>query len=188
MFEQFTRRRRTGKVARLPEVLLGSVEKMLLAGVTYREIVEYLRTHDEILSRQAVCNYARKFLATTQQLRMAQENYKVLLEEMKRMPEVDMGEAILRVMGNALLNRLANASPEEWQSMNFATVVKESNILVKVASHKRRTDALNTSEVEKALDAIQLNAWHALKDKEPQLLEQFSKAIQDAKSELAKSE
>ena len=83
MFKQFDRRRRNGKIARLPVALRDSVDKMLLAGATYREIVQFLRENDVELSRQAVCNYARQFLCTTQQLRMAQENYKLLLEDRK---------------------------------------------------------------------------------------------------------
>ena len=85
MFKQFDRRRRNGKIARLPVALRDSVDKMLLAGATYREIVQFLRENDVELSRQAVCNYARQFLCTTQQLRMAQENYKLLLDEIQRL-------------------------------------------------------------------------------------------------------
>ena len=58
MFKQFDRRRRNGKIARLPVALRDSVDKMLLAGATYREIVQFLRENDVELSRQAVCNYA----------------------------------------------------------------------------------------------------------------------------------
>lgn len=71
MSKQFERRRRNGKIARLPVVLRDSVDKMLLAGVSYREIVQFLRENDVELSKQAVCNHARQFLCTTQQLRIA---------------------------------------------------------------------------------------------------------------------
>lgn len=53
MFKQFDRRRRNGKIARLPVALRDSVDKMLLAGATYREIVQFLRENDVELSRQA---------------------------------------------------------------------------------------------------------------------------------------
>ena len=50
MFKQFDRRRRNGKIARLPVALRDSVDKMLLAGATYREIVQFLRENDVELS------------------------------------------------------------------------------------------------------------------------------------------
>lgn len=138
MFKQFDRRRRNGKIARLPVALRDSVDKMLLAGATYREIVQFLRENDVELSRQAVCNYARQFLCTTQQLRMAQENYKLLLDEIQRTPEMDTSEAIIRVVSNAILNTLASASPEEWKDIKMGTLLREANSLIKVTAHKQQ--------------------------------------------------
>ena len=65
-----TTRRRTGKIDRLDRQTKDEVEQMLLSGVTYREIVEFLRAKGITLSRMAVCTYAKKFLATTQMLRI----------------------------------------------------------------------------------------------------------------------
>ena len=79
-------RRRTGKIDKLPVALKDSVDNLLLAGAPYREIVQFLRENDVELSQQAVSNYARRFLATTQQLRMAHENYRFLSEEIERNP------------------------------------------------------------------------------------------------------
>lgn len=169
MFKQFERRRRNGKIARLPVALRDSVDKMLLAGVSYREIVQFLRENDVELSRQAVCNYARQFLCTTQQLRMAQENYKLLLDEMERVPEMDTSEAIIRVVSNAILNTLANASPEDWKDINLGTLLRETNSLIKVTAHKQRADMLNKTAEERALLAVRVNLFTALEDKDPEL-------------------
>ena len=151
MFKQFDRRRRNGKISRLPIALRDSVDKMLMAGATYREIVQFLRENDVELSRQAVCNYARQFLCTTQQLRMAQENYKLLLDEMERTPEMDTSEAIIRVVSNAILNTLASATPEEWKDIKMGTLLREANSLIKVTAHKQRTEVLNRTAEQKAL-------------------------------------
>ena len=144
MFKQFDRRRRNGKIARLPVALRDSVDKMLLAGATYREIVQFLRENDVELSRQAVCNYARQFLCTTQQLRMAQENYKLLLDEMRRTPEMDTSEAIIRVVSNAILNTLASASPEEWKDIKMGTL--QPNGRRKSAGRSSRRTVFRTAQ------------------------------------------
>lgn len=177
MFKQFERRRRNGKIARLPVALRDSVDKMLLAGVSYREIVQFLRENDVELSRQAVCNYARQFLATTQQLRMAQENYKLLLDEMERVPDMDTSEAIIRVTSNAVLNTLASATPEEWKDINLSTLLREANSLIKVTSHKKRADMLNRTAEERAIESVRMNVFSVLRDKDPELYKRLSDAL-----------
>ncbi|MFR8056610.1 MAG: phage protein Gp27 family protein [Bilophila wadsworthia] len=71
-------RRRNGKIDKLPPEIREEVEQRILTGKSYREIVEYLKTQDVELSRMAVCTYAKKFLATTQMLRIAHENFRML--------------------------------------------------------------------------------------------------------------
>lgn len=181
MFKQFDRRRRNGKIARLPVALRDSVDKMLLAGATYREIVQFLRENDVELSRQAVCNYARQFLCTTQQLRMAQENYKLLLDEMRRTPEMDTSEAIIRVVSNAILNTLASASPEEWKDIKMGTLLREANSLIKVTAHKQRADMLNRTAEERALEGVRAELFSALRDKDPELFARLSNTLDEIK-------
>ena len=159
--------------------LRDSVDKMLLAGATYREIVQFLRENDVELSRQAVCNYARQFLCTTQQLRMAQENYKLLLDEMQRTPEMDTSEAIIRVVSNAILNTLASASPEEWKDIKMGTLLREANSLIKVTAHKRRADMLNQTAEERALEGVRAELFAALHDKDPELFSRLSSALEN---------
>lgn len=179
MFKQFDRRRRNGKIARLPVALRDSVDKMLLAGATYREIVQFLRENDVELSRQAVCNYARQFLCTTQQLRMAQENYKLLLDEMRRTPEMDTSEAIIRVVSNAILNTLASASPEEWKDIKMGTLLREANSLIKVTAHKQRADMLNRTAEERALEGVRAELFSALRNKDPELFARLSNTLDE---------
>lgn len=64
-------RRGNGKIDRLPTHLKISVEQMLLAGMSYREIVDFLADNNEYMSQMAVCNYAKKYFTT---LSMVNEN------------------------------------------------------------------------------------------------------------------
>ena len=138
MFKQFDRRRRNGKIARLPVALRDSVDKMLLAGATYREIVQFLRENDVELSRQAVCNYARQFLCTTQQLRMAQENYKLreansLIKVTAHKQRADMlnrtaEERALEGVRAELFSALRDKDPELFSRLSSALENIESGI------------------------------------------------------------
>ena len=179
MFKQFDRRRRNGKIARLPVALRDSVDKMLLAGATYREIVQFLRENDVELSRQAVCNYARQFLCTTQQLRMAQENYKLLLDDFAS--TVTRALYFFVVVSNAILNTLASASPEEWKDIKMGTLLREANSLIKVTAHKQRADMLNRTAEERALEGVRAELFSALRDKDPELFARLSNTLDDIK-------
>lgn len=75
------RRRSSGVIDQLPEDQRYTVEQMLLAGESYREIVEYLATQEVSLSQMAVCRYARRYLATVEQMRLTQENMRMVMEE-----------------------------------------------------------------------------------------------------------
>ncbi len=65
-------RRRSGKVDRLPQEMRDAVEQMLLSGIPYREISEYLQSKGFSLSRMAICTYAKRFLPVAQMLHVAQ--------------------------------------------------------------------------------------------------------------------
>ena len=108
-----TTRRRTGKIDRLDRQTKDEVEQMLLSGVTYREIVEFLRAKGITLSEMAVCTYAKKFLATTQMLRIAQENFRMLTDELDKHP----GAAAMQD-GNALIfQAMARENPGLYEQV-----------------------------------------------------------------------
>ena len=113
-----TTRRRTGKIDRLDRQTKDEVEQMLLSGVTYREIVEFLRAKGITLSEMAVCTYAKKFLATTQMLRIAQENFRMLTDELDKHP----GAAAMQDVNALIFQAMARENPglyeQVWRFLN----------------------------------------------------------------------
>lgn len=179
------RRRRNGKIDRLPPALREEVDQMILAGFTYREIVEYLQMQGVQLSRMAVCTYARKFLATAQVLHIAQENFKMLTDELERHPNLDTTEGLIRLMSNHILNTLANTTEEDWQNIEPERLLKEATSLVRAAAYKRRSDVQNRSDLETALEANKELLYDALGRRHPELYDQLQKTI---KNELSQEE
>ena len=108
-----TTRRRTGKIDRLDRQTKDEVEQMLLSGVTYREIVEFLRAKGITLSEMAVCTYAKKFLATTQMLRIAQENFRMLTDELDKHP----GEAAMQDVNALIFQAMARENPGLYEQV-----------------------------------------------------------------------
>ena len=107
------RGRRTGKIDRLDRQTKDEVEQMLLSGVTYREIVEFLRAKGITLSEMAVCTYAKKFLATTQMLRIAQENFRMLTDELDKHP----GAAAMQDVNALIFQAMARENPGLYEQV-----------------------------------------------------------------------
>ena len=108
-----TTRRRTGKIDRLDRQTKDEVEQMLLSGVTYREIVEFLRAKGITLYEMAVCTYAKKFLATTQMLRIAQENFRMLTDELDKHP----GAAAMQDVNALIFQAMARENPGLYEQV-----------------------------------------------------------------------
>ncbi len=175
-----TSRRRTGKIDRLDPQTKDEVEQMLLSGSTYREIVDYLKSKGVELSRMAVCTYAKKFLATVQMLHIAQENFRMLTDELDRHPGLDTTEAIIQIMSNSILNTLANAQPEDWQKISMDKLLREANSLVKVTAYKRS----RRDPSEAAMQDINGMLFDAMAKETPELFEQVRRFLSSKKEEL----
>lgn len=111
-------RRACGKIDKLPPDLKDTVDQMLVSGQTYREIVAYLSENGEQLSQAAVSRYASRFLANAQQLRIAQENFRMILTETERYPELDPAEAILRMASQKVFDAIAKLDEGQFDDVS----------------------------------------------------------------------
>ena len=109
--------RKHSKIDALDPALRETVEQMLLSGSTYSEIVDFLGANGVGISVASVCRYARAYQAEVQMLNMAQENFRRMMDELDKYPDLDTTEAIIRLTSQNLLNALANTSEEDWQGV-----------------------------------------------------------------------
>ena len=173
------KRRRNGKIDRLDPKLRNNVDKMISKGATYREVVEYLAGEGVQLSRMAVCTYAKKYLADAQTLRIAQDNFRMMMDEIDRHPALDTTEGIIRVMSNALLNALVQAKPEDWQSVDMEKLIGAANSLVRVTSQKRRVEMQNMTKAEAAFEETHQVFYQTLGKRYPELVQQLREALNE---------
>lgn len=181
------RKRGMGKIDKLPEELREVVEQMLLAGQTYREIVEYLSEHNVTLSQMAVCTYARKYMASMEQLRLSQENMRIMMEELDKYPNLDATEAILRVASNNVFTAITSMPDEGWGAISPEKLLGQATALARATAYKKRVDQQLKSDTDAALDAGQALAFDVIAKKHPELYEQLTRVIREEK-ELAQQE
>ena len=175
------KRRSTGTIDRLPEELRDVVDQMLLARCTYREIVSFLAENEVTLSQMAVCRYADRYLATVEELRAAQENMRMMMDEIDKHPNLDTAEAILRLASNKVFNALTSVKDDDLESVPAEKLLKESVAIIRAAGYKKRIDQQNKTELETALDANQTLLADVLAKKHPELYGQVMDVIRAEK-------
>ena len=178
------RRRSRGKVDMLPPKLKSSVEQMLLSNkFSYREIVEYLAENGHVMSKQAVCNYAEKFLDNMQMMTIAQENFRIMMEELERYPDLDTTEAISRLAGHHVFNTIASLPDERWKEMDPEDLLRQANGLIRATAYKKRVDLQNSTDYEVGYEAVKEMVFRSMVDEAPELYDQVVTFLNSKKKE-----
>ena len=154
--------------------LKGTVEQMLLSGSTYGDIVEYLRRHDVAISMASICRYAKQYNANVAMLNVAQENFRRMMDEMDKYPDLDTTEAMLRLASQNVFQALATTDEEQWAKIDKDKLLSSALGLVRAAAYKKRTDAALQSDAEAGLDAVKVTVFDALAKERPELYKQLS--------------
>ena len=173
--------RKHSKIDALDPALRETVEQMLLSGSTYSEIVDFLGDNWVGISVASVCRYARAYQAEVQMLNMAQENFRRMMDEQDKYPDLDTTEAIIRLTSQNLLNALANTSEEDWQGVSIDKMLREANALVRAAAYKKRVEIQDTTEA--GLDAVKSLVWQAMAKERPDLYRQVNEFLNSKKQD-----
>lgn len=161
--------RKHSKIDALPDELKIAVEEMLLTGATYSDIVEFLKENEQSVSVASVCRYARAFNANVEQLRMANENFKNMMDEINRYPDLDTTEAIIRIASGNVFNRLANAEEQDWDEVKLDKLLKETNALIRATAYKKRIDLQNKEVKDTAIDEMKGLMFQEMAKDNPEL-------------------
>ncbi len=177
------RRRRNGKVDRLPPELKDTVEQMLLAGISYREIASFLKENGEPMSQMAVCTYAKKYRATVEMINVAQSNFSMLMDEMNRYPDLDTSEALIRLAGHHVMNALTGVTEEQMKEVPVEKLIRETNGLIRAAAYKKRIEVQNRDTYEAGLEAVRGLVFEAMAKERPELYRQVNEYLTRKKKE-----
>lgn len=76
------------------------------ADFTYKEIVDYIKSTGNSISKSAVQRYASNLMESLHTLRMAQENFSAIMEETAKYKNVDFTEPLTRLLCSRLLEQI----------------------------------------------------------------------------------
>lgn len=111
--------RKHSKIDTLPPEMKATVEEMIMDGsATYSDIVTYLEQQGYSLSVSSVCRYAQGYVENLQTLQIAQANFRNMLDELERYPDLDTTEALVRVASQNLMTALTSKKDEDWSAVS----------------------------------------------------------------------
>lgn len=167
----------------LPSELKDTVEQMLLSNIKYSDIVSYLQNKGVGISMASVCRYAQRYCANVEMLNIAQENFRKMMEEMQKYPELDTTEAIIRLTSQNVFNALANTSEDDWKDVSVDKMMRESTALIRAAAYKKRIEVQNQDDMDKGLDAVRTLVFNAMAKERPDLYRQVNEFLNKKKEE-----
>lgn len=183
------KRRAVGTIDKLQPAIKDTVDQMLLAGTTYREICQYLADNEVQLTQASISRYARRFLASANELRIAQENFRMILTETERYPNLDPAEAILRLASQKAFDALSLVNEDSWGGTDPDKIISNATALARAVAYKRKIDTDVKSDTELALESNQALLYDNLKRDNPKLYDELYEYIKQEKAkELSSNE
>ncbi|MBP3267241.1 MAG: DUF3486 family protein [Ruminococcus sp.] len=179
-----TERKRHFKIEKLPADIKSQVDEMIAANFTYDEIVDFIQSESDMtVSPMAVCRYARSLRQSIQTLRMAQENFRVLMDEVNKYPTLDTGEAILRLLSHVVVDRIQNTSDDKWKELGPDELIKQSTALVKAAAYKKNLDVRNEDIMSAGFEQVKGMVFEAMSRERPELYAEVAAFLEQKRGE-----
>ena len=173
--------RKHSKIDSLPTDIKEAVEEMIKSDFTYREIVDYIKNQGFEISQSSVQRYASGLNETLQSLRMAQENFRAVMEETEKYKNLDVSDGILRLLSNQVFQNINNMSEDQMNDVNFETLMKNAVALTKAIAYKRKIDVDTKTVLENGMEEFQTAIYEAMSHERPDLYRELKKYLKEKK-------
>lgn len=171
--------RKHSKIDQLDPTVRETVDEMIKTGALYREIADYIKSNGISVSIAAVGRYAKNLMSTLDALRMSQENFRAVMEEIERYPELDVTEGILRLMSGHMLEAVSRMSEEQLKELDFDTLSRNAVALTRAAAYKRQIDVKNKDILEAGAEQFQSLIFEAMSSERPDLYREVRKFLKE---------
>lgn len=156
-------------IDRLDPALKETVHQMMMNHIIYEDIAKYLGEQGVSISVSSVCRYAINFNANMQQLKMANENFRMMMDELEKYPDLDITQGIATLASQNVLNALANMPEERWRDLDPESLLRQANGIVRAVAYKKRGDVQNQKDYEAGFEAAKTILFGVLRKERPDL-------------------
>lgn len=177
-------RKKHSIIDKLPPEIKNTVEEMIKSNFTYAEIAEYIKSVTEKpISLTSVWRYASNLSETIQSLKMAQENFRYVMEEIEKYPQLDTTEGIIRLLSHHMFETINSAPEDYWQKIDPDQLIKQGMGLVKAAAYKRNIDVKNKDILEAGYEEVKVKVFEAMAKENPALYTEVLKYLSKKEQE-----
>lgn len=173
------RNRKHSIIDGLPSNLKDAVDEMLKANFPYHEVVDYIRKNGVNISISSVQRYASRLEETLQSLRLAQENFRAIMEETEKYPNLDITDGLLRLLSNQILGAINKLSEEQIEELDFETLSKNAIALTRAAAYKKQIEVKRKDVIENGADQFMSYIYETMAAKDPELFKKVKKFIKN---------
>lgn len=163
----------------LPSELKDAVDEMIKSDFTYHEIVDYIRKNGVEISMSSVQRYASSLNETLQSLRLAQENFRAVMEETEKYKNLDVTDGILRLLSNQVFQAINQIPEEQVQNIDFETLMKNAVALTRAVAYKKKIDVDSRDALENGAEQFQGYIFEAMSEERPELYKELKKFIKE---------
>ena len=174
-------RRKHSIIDGFPADLKDAVDEMIKSDFTYREIVSYIKNQGFEISQSSVQRYASSLNATLQSIRMTQENFRAIMDETEKYPNLDATDGILRLLSGQIFNAINDLDSEKISEIDIDTLMKHAVALSKAVTYKKNIDLKNKNIQAVGLEQIQSAFYETMAKENPDLYKQVKKFIKEQK-------
>ena len=171
-------RRKHSIIDKLPLEVKNTVEEMIKSNFTYAEIADYIKSEtQQPISLTSVWRYASNLNETIQSLKMAQENFRCVMEEIEKYPQLDTTEGILRLLSHYVFETINSAPEDYWKGIDPDALIKQSMSLVKAAAYKKNMDIKNKDILEAGYEQVKVQMFEVMSKENPKLYTEVIKYL-----------
>ena len=163
----------------LPSDIREAVDEMIKTNFTYHEIVAYIKEKGIAISVSSVQRYASSLNETLASLRLAQENFRAVMEETEKYKNLDVTDGILRLLSNQVFQAINSLPEEQVQEIDFETLMKNAVALTRAVAYKKKIDIDSQSVLENGADQFQSLIFEVMADEDPELYRRVKKFIKE---------
>lgn len=174
-----TGNRKHSKIDAMPDDLKEQIENMMMGDYTYAQIVEYIKSNGYEISLSSVYRHAKSLNASLKQLKMVQENFKAISQELRKYPDLDTSDGIIRLLSHQVLERISNMEQEDLEQADPIKLMRETNNLVRTAAYKSQIDLKNKDIMEAGYEKVKALMFDAMAKEDPELYKKVSKFLND---------
>ena len=109
-----------------------------------------------------------------QTLQIAQANFRNMLDELERYPDLDTTEALVRVASQNLMTALTSKKDEDWSAVSVDKLMNQISGLTRAVAYKKRVELQNKSDIEAGTGDLKSALWSAMAKERPDLYKQVS--------------